>query len=89
MSAPIDWSDPCVRAAALKAAYYDRLAGGTSQRVRFKHGENEQEVQTSMLVSNMADLRREMREAEDECRKKQGLAPLNRRFAIVAGSRRC
>lgn len=84
----VDWSDPCARAKALKDAYFDRMAGGTSQRVRFRHGDNEQEVQTSHLLGNLALLRREMNDAEDECRKLQGLPPVNRRFAIRGGSRR-
>lgn len=84
----IDWDDPCARAKALRQAYFDRLAGGTAQRVRFRHGDNEQEVQTSVLQGNLAMLRQEMQRAEDECRKLNGLPPLNRRFAIVAGSRR-
>lgn len=84
----VDWSDPCARAKALKDAYFDRLAGGSSQRVRFRHGDNEQEVQTSVLQGNLSILRREMQDAEDECRKLQGLPPVNRRFAIRGGSRR-
>lgn len=84
----IDWDNPCERAKALRQAYFDRLAGGTAQRVRFRHGDNEQEVQTSVLQGNLAMLRQEMQRAEDECRKLNGLSPLNRRFAIVGGSRR-
>lgn len=84
----VDWSNPCARAKALKDAYYDRLAGGTAQRVRFRNGDNEQEVQTSVLQGNLSLLRRAMQEAEDECRVAQGLTPLNRRFAIRGGSRR-
>lgn len=84
----VDWSDPCARAKALRDAYYERLAGGSSQRVRFRHGDNEQEVQTSAMLGNIEALRREMLKAEDECRALQGLAPLNRRFAIRGGSRR-
>lgn len=84
----IDWDDPCARAKALRDAYYDRLGGGTAQRVRFRHGDNEQEVQTSVLQGNLSVLRREMQDAEDACRKLRGLPPLNRRFAIRGGSRR-
>jgi len=88
-AAPVDWDDPCARAKALKDAYYERLAGGSSTRVRFRHGDNEQEVQTSVTAGNLTELRRAMIAAEDECRAKQGLPPLNRRFAIRGGSRRC
>lgn len=83
----VDWSDPCARAKALHDAYYERLAGGTAQRVRFRHGDNEQEVQTSVLQGNLTIIRRAMQDAEDECRKLRGLQPLNRRFAIRGGSR--
>lgn len=84
----VDWSDPCARAAALKAAYHERLAGGTSSRVRFRSGDNEQEVQTSHSGASLAELKRAWWDAEDECRALQGLPPLRRRFAITAGSRR-
>lgn len=83
-----NWDDPCERAKALRDAYFDRLAGGTAQRVRFRHGDNEQEVQTSTLQGSLNALRQEMQNAEDECRASQGLPPINRRFAIVGGSRR-
>ena len=85
----IDWDDPCARAKALRDAYFDRLAGGTAQRVRFRHGDNEQEVQTSIAQGNLSILLREMQRAEDECRISRGLKPLNRRFAIRGGSRIC
>lgn len=84
----INWDDPCERARALRDAYYSRLQGGTMQKVRFRHGDNEQEVQTQVGTLNIADLRREMQIAEDECRALRGLPPLQRRFAIRAGSRR-
>lgn len=84
----VNWDDSCARAKALKDAYFERLAGGSSQRVRFRHGDNEQEVQTSSLLGNIEVLRREMLKAEDECRELRGLPPLNRRFAIRGGSRR-
>lgn len=84
----IDWEDPCARAKALRDAYYSRLQGGTMQRVRFKHGDNEQEVQSGMMMGSLDALRRAMQDAEDECLISQGLQPRNRRFAIRAGSRR-
>lgn len=84
----IDWTDPCARAAALRDAYYERLHGGTSTRVRFRAGDNEQELQSSHSGPSLADLRREWWAAEDECRAAQGKPPLRRRFAIRAGARR-
>lgn len=83
-----NWDDPCQRAAVLKAAYYSRLEGGTQHRVRFRSGDNEQEVQSGHSALSLAELRREMQAAEDECRAKQGLPPLVRRRGLVAGMRR-
>jgi hypothetical protein len=83
-----DWSDPCARAVALRDAYFERLQGGTQSRVRFRAGDNEQELQSGHSAQSLTDLRREMHQAEDECRASQGLAPRPRRFAITAGSRR-
>lgn len=88
MSDAVDWNDPCARAAALRSAYFTALSGGQTQRVRFKHGDNEQEVTFGGSVSSLATLKREMEAAEDECRASQGLPPLNRRFAIRGGARR-
>lgn len=88
MTEAVDWADPCARAAALRDAYYSGLGGGKVVKVRFKHGENEQEVGYSGSAASMATLRREMWSAEDECRATQGLPPIARRFAIRGGSRR-
>lgn len=85
----IDWCDPCERAKALKVAYFERLQGGSSTRVRFRAGDNEQEFQSAHVGGSLAELKRAWWEAEDECRAAQGLAPLRRRFAIRGGSRRC
>lgn len=84
--AEVDWSDPCARAEALRKAYYEMLTTGTSTRVRFRAGDNEQEVQKAIGAGSLADLRRAMLEAEDQCRAAQGLSP--RRHAVTAGSRR-
>jgi hypothetical protein len=92
MNAPeaqeVDWDDPCARAKALKAAYFERLAGGSSMRVRFRAGDNEQEFQSAHAGASLAELKRAWWDAEDECRASQGLSPRPRRFAIRAGSRR-
>lgn len=88
MSQTVDWSDPCARASALRDAYFSVLSGGKVQRIRFKHGDNEQEVTYSGTSASLASLRKEMQAAEDECRAKQGLPPVNRRFAIRGGARR-
>jgi hypothetical protein len=80
--ADVDWNNPCQRAEALRTAYHERLTGGTSTRVRFRSGDSEQEVQSTFPGGSLAELRNAMRDAEDECRKSQGLPPLRRRFAI-------
>lgn len=82
----IDPSDPCALAEALRKAYLARLTGG-NQRVRFRAGDNEQEVWTHPGGS-LAELRAALWAAEDECRALQGLPPRQRRFAVTAGSRR-
>ncbi|WP_276200583.1 hypothetical protein [Chelatococcus sp. XZ-Ab1] len=83
----IDPSDPCALADALRKAYLTRLTGGGNQRVRFRAGDNEQEVWTHPGGS-LAELRAAWWAAEDECRALQGLPPRQRRFAVTAGSRR-
>lgn len=85
MTATVDWSDPCARAAALSEAYFTLVKGGVSMiRVRAAGGEREVRYHKAEMTS----LRLEMQRAEDECRAQQGLPPLTRRFAITAGSRR-
>lgn len=83
-----NWDDPCARAKALRDTYYSRLEGGPQQRIRFREGDNEQDVQSGFSALNLTELRREMQAAEDECRASQGLPPLVRRRALVAGMRR-
>lgn len=83
----IDWSNPCDRAKALRSAYFERLAGGTSVKVRFKADGNEQEYHSAMTGASLAELRKAMEAAEDECRIACGQRPLRGRFSIVGGSR--
>lgn len=86
MAVPIDWSDPCAKAAELSRIYHARLAGGAVKMVRTKSADNEREAQ--WYQSDMTLLRAEMYRAEDDCRASKGLPPIHRRFAITAGSRR-
>lgn len=81
----VEWTDPCARAAALSEAYFTLIKGGVSA-IRVKAAGGEREVRYHK--AEMSSLRIEMQRAEDECRAQQGLAPLRRRFAITAGSRR-
>lgn len=83
---PIDWNDPCAKAAELSRIYHERLGAGAVKMVRTKSADNEREAQ--WYQSDMTLLRQEMRDAEDACRAKQGLPQLRRRFAITVGSRR-
>ena len=82
----IDWTDPCVKAAELSRIYHERLSGGAVKMVRTRADGGEREGQ--WYQTDMALLRAEMQRAEDECRAKQGLPPIRRRFAMTAGSRR-
>lgn len=83
----VNWDDPCARAKALRTAYFDRLQGGTTTKVRFKSAENEQQIETSVTLGSLEKLRAEMIRAEDECLASQGKKS-SRRFAITGGSYR-
>ncbi|MDC7784776.1 hypothetical protein PQJ75_00725 [Rhodoplanes sp. TEM] len=80
--ADVDWSDPCARAAALRAAYYAIVGGQGTQRIRFADRE------VWFTATKIDVLRTELRQAEAECAAKQGVDSPHRRFAIRAGSRR-
>ena len=86
MSDPVDWSDPCARAAALAAAYFSMVSGGAIQTIRSRAAGGEREVRYHK--SEIATLRQEMWRAEDACRETNGEAVRRRRFSITAGSRR-
>lgn len=86
MTGTVDWSDPCARAAALSEAYFSLVRGGSVSLIRVRAAGGEREARYHK--ADMSSLRIEMQRAEDECRAQQGLAPLRRRFAITAGSRR-
>lgn len=82
----IDWTDPCAKAVELSRIYHERLSSGAVKVVRTKSADNEREAH--WYQGDMTLLRAELQRAEDECRAKQGLPALRRRFAITAGSRR-
>ncbi len=82
----IDWEDPCARFTELHRIYMSRLTTGVVKMVRTKSADTEREAQ--WYQGDMKLLVSEMQRAEDECRVKNGLQPLRRRFAITAGSRR-
>jgi hypothetical protein len=86
MPIPINWSDPCAKAAELSRIYHLRLSSGSVKVVRTKSADSEREAH--WYQGDMSLLRAEMQRAEDACREQQGLPPIRRRFAITAGSRR-
>lgn len=86
MADPVDWTDPCARAAALREAYFNIIKGGSVSLVRTRAAGGEREVR--FAKSEQSTLRTEMWAAEDACRAQQGLPKLQRRVAIPAGSRR-
>jgi hypothetical protein len=82
---PVDWQDPCARAAALREAYYTLVQGG-EQSVRLKNGDHEEEV--TYGKTDLARLASELRQAEADCAAVNGTA--GRRYAIRGGAmRRC
>lgn len=84
MPAPVDWTDPCARAATLSNAYYALLSGQQEQVVRTRSGESEDEVR--FAAANLDALRSEMQAAQAECAALTGTPNRRRRFAIQAGS---
>lgn len=85
---PFNWgnSTACERAAELRRIYFERIGPGGVKLVRTKSLDNEREVQ--FYNADLSVLRAELQRAEDECRVEQGLPPIRRRFAMLAGSRR-
>lgn len=80
------YNDACLRAEYLSKIYLDRVATGGVKVVRTKSMDHEREAQ--WWNTDLATLRSERDKAVDECRAEQGLPKLNRRFAMLAGSRR-
>jgi hypothetical protein len=83
---PVDWTDPCARAAALRDAYFNIVKGGSVSLIRTRAAGGEREVR--FQKGEQALLRTELWAAEDECRASLGQPKLQRRFSITAGSRR-
>lgn len=78
---PVDWANPCARAAALGAAYYALLQGQQEQRIRFRSGDDEDEVWYQPAKLDV--LRTEMKAAQAACEAlTTGRTP---RRAITAG----
>lgn len=85
MADPVDWTDACARAQALRTAYYELIAGRQAYEITYLANGVSRAVKYS--VTNMKLLVMEMREAEDECAAENGVT-IRRRQAIVAGSMR-
>ena len=65
MTAPVAWQDPCVRADALREAYFALLAGqGTAEATYSANGVSRS---VSYAKTDLAALERELRAAEAEC----------------------
>ncbi len=87
VAGPIDWTDPCARAAALSSAYYTLLSGAQEIEIRTRTTEAEELVK--FQPAKLDDLRSEMQDAIDECAAKNAGRPLaTKRFAITARHKR-
>lgn len=88
MADPVDWTNPCARAEALRSAYYGLLSGQAETLIRYRGPEGEREVRFATI--DKATLVAELRAAEAECSAKTGQPSNSRRFAIRGGAmRRC
>mgnify|MGYP001766261332 CR=1 FL=1 len=84
--APIDWSNPCARFAALQKAYHELLTGARELEIRTRTLDAEDFVR--FQAADIEKLRIEMQQAEGECLASQGLPNPRRRVAIGLGYRR-
>lgn len=84
--AAVDWSNPCLRAAALSTAYHTMLVGGRPQKIRYRSADDVEE-EVTYTEASITGLRKAMIEAQAECAL-QTTGARRRRFAIVAGGRR-
>lgn len=82
----IDWTNACARAAALRDAYYALLSGERETEIATRSGEGEQTVK--FAKADLATLKAEWMQAEDECQRANGVTPAPRRSAISLGARR-
>lgn len=82
----VDWTNPCARAAALRAAYYEVLSGGNVTLIKESANGGEREVRFGK--ADIQRLSNELQRAEDECAAATGLPARPRRYAIRLGSRK-
>ena len=83
MARVIDESDPCAAAAALRAAYYQIVAGQQAMTVSFRAGATGVERQVVFHRADPARLLTIIRGFEERCAAASGGRP--RRYAIRAG----
>lgn len=81
----IDESDPCAAAAALRAFYYQVVAGQAVTEVEFKAGPNGVARRVRYSNANADGLQRVIQKFEGECDAAQGKRP--RRFGMATGGR--
>lgn len=72
-TAPVEWSDACQRADALRVAYYSLLSGRLASSVAYLANGVSREVRFAQ--SDRAALLVELRAAEQECAAMSGTPP--------------
>lgn len=74
MATPVDWTDACARAEALRSAYYALLSGRMAASVAYlANGVNRE---TRFSQTDRAALLMELRAAEHECAATTGTPPV-------------
>lgn len=83
MSAPVDWTNPCARAAALSSAYYTLISGGQETFIHTRTYDSEQRVRFEAAKVDV--LKRELEQAQAECDALTDPARRPRRFCFTGG----
>lgn len=87
MADPINFDDPCAVLRALRKAKIELVAGMREVRIRFRNGDDEQEVQ--FQSAKVEELDNAIAEYTGLCQAAGGdIGPQIRRFAIRFGARR-
>lgn len=81
----IDEANPCAAAAALRAIYYEVVAGKSVSEVEFKAGPNGVARRVRYSGANADGLLRVIQKFEGECDAAQGKRP--GRFGLATGGR--
>lgn len=74
MATPVDWTDACARAEALRSAYYALLSGQLASSVSYLANGVSREARFSQ--TDRAALLTELRAAEHECAAATGTPPM-------------